>query len=421
MQRNGMPLKYPPIPISWAVEMGKGGVRRKSIPEASFDQIYQVLDLQIHQMGIKKGVFFGIYSCLSKTNAADGRGLASNQEMLTNLLRIAPACELPVSLLSKVFKQLLLRWPGLNNGPYPDDLFAGQKADQITTMLFHLRRIVNDSKKEQELRNKSSEEDFESVAKMIALISRTPILPSDVGTDSQSQVAGSTVAYPEDTQQAEDVFAEEESQQVDGGSQCSKVRKLKVEVSEVSVDDEGYPKMLDNPIQCTSSVKDVAIDGAPSGEQDLDIDQDLLLEAIMCQNYEALPKNTPIYVTKTNKQTTLQEEKVPKPKAKKAKQQAEAPTPAKASTPASSSSASPSKLRLVKGTQQSYIQVLNSKEEGWVLLVSLSATMALRHGKDHQQVMIGIHAEFMRGQIVSKPEVVALRDMMLTEQAEDLE
>jgi hypothetical protein len=64
---------------------------------------------------------------------------------------------------------------------------------------------------------------------------------------------------------------------------------------------------------------------------------------------------------------------------------------------------------------------LNSKEEGWVLLVSLSATMALRHGKDHQQVMIGIHAEFMRGQIVSKPEVVALRDMMLTEQAEDLE
>ena len=428
MQRNGMPLKYPPIPISWAVEMGKGGVRRKSIPEASFDQIYQVLDLQIHQMGIKKGVFFGIYSCLSKTNAADGRGLASNQEMLTNLLRIAPACELPVSLLSKVFKQLLLRWPGLNNGPYPDDLFAGQKADQITTMLFHLRRIVNDNKKEQELRNKSSEEDFESVAKMIALISRTPILPSDVGTDSQSQVAGSTVAYPEDTQQAEDVFAEEESQQVDGGSQCSKVRKLKVEVSEVSVDDEGYPKMLDNPIQCTSSVKDVAIDGAPAGgnkqdggEQDREIDQDLLLEAIMCKNYEALPKNTPIYVTKTNKQTTLQEEKVPKPKAKKAKQQAEAPTPAKASTPASSSSASPSKLRLVKGTQQSYIQVLNSKEEGWVLLVSLSATMALRHGKDHQQVMMGIHSEVMRRQIVSKPEIVALRDMMLNDQEEDLE
>ena len=426
MQRNGMPLKYPPIPISWAVEMGKGGTRRTSIPEASFDQIYQVLDLQIHQLGIKKGLFFGICSHLSKSNAADARGLANNHEMLMNLLKIAPACELPVSLLSKVFRQLLLRWPGLNNGPYPDDLFAGQKADQITTMLFHLRRIVNDSKKEQELRNKASEEDMVLVSGMIALISRTPVLPSDVGTDSQSQVAASTMGYPEDSQHQEAIFEEEESHQVGDASQCSKVRKLKVEVS---LDDDGYPRMLDNPMECASSVKDLAIDGAPAsgssqdcGVQDLAIDEHLLLEAIMCKNYEALPKNTPIYSTKTNQQTTLQEEKVPKPTAKKAKHQESAPSPANASTTASSSSASSpdgSKLRLVKGKDQSYIQVLNSKEEGWVLLVSLSAIMAHRHGKDHQQVMTRIHAEVMRRQIVSEPEVVALRDLMLQE--EDLE
>ena len=100
----------------------------------------------------------------------------------------------------------------------------------------------------------------------------------------------------------------------------AKVRKLKVEVS---LDDDGYPRMLDNPMECASSVKDLAIDGAPasgsSQDQDLAIDEHLLLEAIMCKNFEALPKNAPIYSTKRKKQTTLQEEQVPKPKAKKAK------------------------------------------------------------------------------------------------------
>ena len=153
---------------------------------------------------------------------------------------------------------------------------------------------------------------------------------------------------------------------MDDASQCSKVRKLKVEVS---LDDDGYPRMLNNPMECASSVKDLAIDGAPAsgssrdcGAHDLAIDEDLLLEAVMCKNYEALPKNTPIYSTKTNKHTTLQEEKVPKPKAKKAKNKKEAAPPvANASTAASSSSASASpagsKLRLVKGKDQSYIQV----------------------------------------------------------------
>ena len=118
IQRNGTPLKYPAIPISWTEEMGKGGARRTSIPEANFDQIYHVLDLQIHKLGIKKGSVFHMYSHLSKTNAADARGLADNSDMLTQLLKIAPACEIPASLLSRVFKHLLLKWQGLNNGPF---------------------------------------------------------------------------------------------------------------------------------------------------------------------------------------------------------------------------------------------------------------------------------------------------------------
>ena len=126
-----------------------------------------------------------------------------------------------------------------------------------------------------------------------------------------------------------------------------------------------------------------------------------------------------------NKQTTLQEEQLPKAKAKTAKAKASPHPKADASTTASSSSAraSPdgSKLRLARGKDQSYIQLQNSKEEGRVLLVSLSATMALRHGgKNHQEVMTSIHAEINRRQIVSKPEAVALRDMMLQDVPEDL-
>ena len=294
MQRNGTPLKYPAIPKSWTEEMGKGGARRTTIPETSFDAMFEILDLQIHDMGIKRGLFFHMYDRISRSQAADARGLAANHGMLMGILRIAPAGEVPASIITRALKQLVHKWPGLNNGPYPDDLFAGSKADQITTMLYHLRRVKNDSKKEQELRNKASAEDMVLVSELIGMIC---CRSSGTGAADSQSVAASTKAYPEDQDLPND------SQQLDdepSPPSPAKVRKLKIEVS---LDGDGYPKMLSSiephPIvsEFAIPVPEVATPDVSMG--DWAIDDHLLLEAVMCKNFEALLKQN--YVLHKNK------------------------------------------------------------------------------------------------------------------------
>jgi hypothetical protein len=136
-------------------------------------------------------------------------------------------------------------------------------------------------------------------------------------------VAASTKADPEDRDLPND------SQQLDdepSPPSPAKVRKLKIEVS---LDGDGYPKMLSSieppPIVSEFAIPVPEVAMPDVSMEDWAIDDHLLLAAVMCKNCEALLYKKNIYCTKTkplltsfncNKQTTLQEEQLPKARPK---------------------------------------------------------------------------------------------------------
>ena len=105
-----------------------------------------MLDKYVKTKGVKTAFFFGAYEHIGRTQAAYGPGLAFNFDILETLLSVAPAGEVKASVLKGHLMTLQAKFDGLsNNSPFSKDLWSGHKADIMSTMRCHLRRVRQDT------------------------------------------------------------------------------------------------------------------------------------------------------------------------------------------------------------------------------------------------------------------------------------
>lgn len=281
---------------------------------------------------------------------------------------MAPWAELKQSAWTKCLGSLCDKWPNLNPGPWPTDIWAGKKFDSIGTMLNHLRRCANDPRKCQELMAKATQSDAQCCQKLLAMLDH-------IAPDDCAESVASTSFYSE-VQDCQDTPLSK-ARKLETGTSSSSRRRLKVNVS---LDDHGFPKMLgegDAEHEVERSDIFSELDG---------VDAELLMEAIHAKHLDDVPAP-------------------PAPKAK-------ATAKAKGSSKARQQPAE-QQLRIVKGTGQAYIQFQDDGK--WVLLVCCSANMASTNGKDHKELMQMIYDDISGRVAITKTEAVALRDKMLKE------
>lgn len=87
---------------------------------------------------------FGVYNSVKKTDAAHGLGLWCNRQLLAKLVKASEGSLMTFNAQSEIkplMLDMLKQGSAQNPTTMDDDLWAGNKATSVTTMLTHLRRI----------------------------------------------------------------------------------------------------------------------------------------------------------------------------------------------------------------------------------------------------------------------------------------
>ena len=138
---------------------------------------------------------------------------------LTDVVAISPRCELSVGSIRKAMTRLVFQQASINKTIYNNALWAGLRQERITCLLNHARRLKREEDRLRQVALHIGGAELEELQKFLAKITLT--------MDTASCA---------DDSEAETVFALEKT--------VPSARRLSKQISEVSVDKDGFPNML---------------------------------------------------------------------------------------------------------------------------------------------------------------------------------
>ena len=188
---------------SWSLgkrEMSKGGARHFTKPAIDPGIILRIF--KDHSALIAN---LGIYETVSKSGAVSPKGLLDCKALLQDITEVAPTCELAPQVLRTSLMNLLAHDVSLNSTKWNGATWCNIKAERVTVLLAHLRKVARD-KEQQRL----------CTAKL---------------TSHQYQ-------------QLETLFSEVVIKDEDP---LEKGKCLKRKASDASMDSDGFPKILQSP------------------------------------------------------------------------------------------------------------------------------------------------------------------------------
>ena len=206
-----------------AAMASRGGPRRGPVPSIGARALSDVFDDFAKERQCPFD--FGIYEHLTRSQSASGRGLVANGSVIRAFAQIAPAGQIQHLELKHQFLARAVH----NKSHLKNDLWAGLRTDKVTVMLCHWRRICREPERLRQCLKSCTPHENLAIKELVALYKDDP---AQDGPEAVSpRTIGSLVSVPE-TQVAEPA--------------CTN-RVLKVKVSEVSVDSDGFPAMLRSP------------------------------------------------------------------------------------------------------------------------------------------------------------------------------
>ena len=341
----------------------RGGKRRCSIPPVCKDKLKAVFQKRFEAMK-EKAFDFGVYNHVTKTMQPHPGGLAENEHVIRGLVAISNGEIKPTQL-----KDALENFGTCNDTQFKNSFWAMSKAQKITTLLAHWRRVKYEENRRLQCLAKATQSETRAIHRLIAL------------EPSMSRIED---ALP---------IAKEKQEKE------SPKRKLQETHSDVTLDSEGWPKMLQTPPQPSAGS---GLKQSPSTSSPLQRDictkgrrldfnklQRKLLEEAQAAS-DALPKK--VLDEKAQKKETAKVLKKPSKAPTKTKKAA--PVKKKPSTSKDKSEThgwkskgleQPRVLKKTQAKDQSYIQM--KQDNKWVLLIGCSKAMAENYGKHHHKVV----------------------------------
>ena len=199
---------------------GRGGCRHKSAPHVEDSQLLSALGKHKDLVADLK-----TYERLGRNQAPSGQGLMEIFDLLWDIVLIAPECVLPPGPTKTALTALLLNSPRLNVSPYNSGVWVGLKLERLTTVLYHVRKLKREHNKFQQV---AMTLNGDQLQKLVSLLDAIKLEPED--NDNYAP----TVACSERSL----------SSKADNEEPSSSSKTLKKQASEISVDDQGFPRFL---------------------------------------------------------------------------------------------------------------------------------------------------------------------------------
>lgn len=209
--------------------MVKGGARHTSKPSIDAGLLLKALKENIGNV-----LEMGHYETASRTGGCIPKGLVENAGLLEALVKLAPTAEIHTQPLKSALLKLLTDEPTLNKSKFNGSVWISLRMERVTTVLYHLRRLANDGEAHKFCATRLTGSEFQVLKRLVEMVE----------VKDSVVVARATKNTNEDHQEWEmQAVAYEED-----GSPAKK-RTLKKEISDVSVDSQGFPRMIESPAE----------------------------------------------------------------------------------------------------------------------------------------------------------------------------
>eukprot|EP00438_Fugacium_kawagutii_P031189 Skav234749 [mRNA] locus=scaffold14:669836:670630:+ [translate_table: standard] len=195
---------------------GKGGARHFKKPFIESGLLLNVLSK--HADLVKN---FKNYEFISAQGAADPKGLLMALDLVEDILELSPTCELHSQPLRNSLLRLLTIKPDLNSGSHNGSVWVHQRAERITVILGHIRRLARSGMTSR----CASELTAAELKKLTQVVEAVQIPDEPEGPLENGQL-------------------QESETPLENGDQPSTRRRLK---EEISLDSDGYPMILKRP------------------------------------------------------------------------------------------------------------------------------------------------------------------------------
>lgn len=196
----------------------KGGPRHKPRPAVDLDAVSRAVVGHCVLHGCK----FGRYDSLARSQAASGPGICENEELLGRLLVVHNTLEFAMLPLKQAFLEVVRQCPMANDTTYNNQIWASLKAERVLTMCNHLRRLAREPIRFQQASGRCTGHQLETLQRLVGMVSAEKLV----------EVQAALPPAP--------------------SSAKRQLQPQPSSASSISVDSEGYPRMLD-------------VDGEPSG------------------------------------------------------------------------------------------------------------------------------------------------------------
>ena len=243
---------------------GRGGARHFSKPYVDAGLLLKLLSK--HEEIMKD---FKSYEALSRNSGIDPRGLVNALHFVNDVLDLAPSCELHPQPLRNGLIQLLSLKPQLNTTKFNGCVWANLRAERVGVVLAHVRKLARNGTnpsccgaltsmefqwlkttlekvqlKESDHPDTLAKEDSLSQGddQKNILAKGKKYEASDEAGEPAQNTSGSKGPLP-----ATKIKLKPEQACGSKGPLPTAKKKLKKNISDVSVDSDGFPKMLESP------------------------------------------------------------------------------------------------------------------------------------------------------------------------------
>ena len=283
---------------------------------------------------------FALYETINRPQAISPEGLLQNFKFLQGFLKKCPHAQMNPSQLRFQF----LRFPKENSGTLRCDLWAGQRAERMTTLLKHVRRL-KDPIKFRQAADKSTPDELQAMEKL-AKSCDIDGYASEPERFLTEQVSVDSDGFPKISATQDDSAAESEIPAVQKSKKPANSAKTE------TLNESLFAAALQNASKAAASFAKTA------GSSDA-------------------PK-------KTIKKVLKKPSAAPEKKQSAASTKKDAPEPDKGE---SLDSATWGRLYVTIATAQSYIQYVDRDTQKKKLLVAVSAGQAAKTSKEHSSVI----------------------------------
>ena len=212
----------------------RGGSRHRSKPYIESGLLTKVL-LRHEDILVN---FKGYESC-SRNSGADPKGLVHCLDLVNDVLELEASAEIHPAPLRQSMLHLLTQKPSLNNTCQSGSLWVHMRSERLNALLFHIRRLARSGPTQACVNALSGQELGRLQNTLKKVVIQEAHVPLQNGEENQKQ-------KEEDEKQKEEDEQEEEEEEEE---KRPKVKKLKVNPSDVSCDSQGFPNMLKSPQQ----------------------------------------------------------------------------------------------------------------------------------------------------------------------------